>query len=127
MDNPCNGNPERIVYGRTPFDTYTAYLYVVNNGQRANPAAGADTGMVVYDSIQFRVVPPEPVLHEVKPDYVLSERNDTLSLAVSKLWLDTGAAALPSLRLSYPDTNGLQEESLHSNYKREIRSMQTTR
>lgn len=108
-NDPCNGHPDSIMYGRTPFGLYTARLFAVNNGRRGTPVFDATAGPVVYDSIRFCITPPEPVLHEVKPGYVLFERFDTISLAVSNLWLDSSAALRPALKLTW-DSLGIPKQ-----------------
>ncbi|HEX2957870.1 MAG TPA: hypothetical protein VHO70_13625 [Chitinispirillaceae bacterium] len=125
MNTPCNGNPDSVIYGRTSFGLYTAYLYVVNNGQRGTPVLDNTAAPVVYDSIQFKVVPPKPVLHEVRPDYVLENREDTLSLAVSNLWFKDSTARQLNVRLSYVDSVGTNRELYMPVDTTNIRPMRT--
>ncbi len=91
--DPCNANPDSLIRTVTPFGTYTAYVYAINNGQRAVPLPDPNDGSTwlpaIYDSVQFEVVPPEPTLHGVYPDYILRGRFDTLKLSVSDIWKDT--------------------------------------
>jgi predicted outer membrane repeat protein len=113
MNTPCNGQPDSVIYGRTPFGLYTAYLYVVNNGRRGTPVVDNSAAPVVYDSIQFKVVPPKPVLHEIRPDYILFDHDDTLSLAVSDLWINDSTEKPLTVRISYTDSLGV----IHDRYK----------
>lgn len=108
--DPCNGKPNSLVYEKTPFGTYKVNVYAINNGQRGRPVPDGTAGPVVYDSLFFKVVPPKPVLHGVSPRYVLSGRNDSLSLAVSGLWLDTNAALQPQACIQWTDLSGRKQE-----------------
>lgn len=110
--DPCNGNPDTMIIQRTPFDTYKLYLYAINNGKRNNPTNDS-SGYSVYDSVLFRVVPPRPVLHGVSPYYVLNGRQDSLSLAVSGLWIDSTASFMPAVKVRWIDKYGTPNQTLY--------------
>ncbi|HEX3020384.1 MAG TPA: LamG-like jellyroll fold domain-containing protein [Chitinispirillaceae bacterium] len=112
LADPCHGEPDNLVVQRTPFDTYQMYLYAVNNGKRRNPVYDTSGGFSVYDSLLFSVVPPRPVLHGVSPYYVLKGRQDTLSLAVSDLWLDSTALSWPGIKVRWYDKYGTEYDTI---------------
>ncbi len=103
MADPCHGESDSLVIRRTPFDTYKMYLYAINNGRRRNPVYDTTGGYAVYDSLLFRVIPPKPILHGISPHYILHGREDSLSLAVSNLWIDSTAAYRPGIRIRWYD------------------------
>ena len=99
--SPCDGNPDSLLRGRTPFGLYKVLLYALNNGRRreAVPDDGAGNASI-YDSLLFKVVPPKPIIHAVEPDYVLAMRYDTLTMRVSDLWnVDSAADLRPYVRV----------------------------
>lgn len=112
MADPCHGESDSLVIRRTPFDTYKMYLYAINNGRRRNPVYDTTGGYAVYDSLLFRVVPPKPILHGVSPHYILHGREDTLSLAVSDLWLDSASAYRPGIRIRWYDKLNAVHETI---------------
>lgn len=112
--DPCNGNPDALIRGRSPFGTYKARVYAINNGRRAVPVENGTAGSgCVYDSVYFRIMPPQPLLHSVTPDYLRDQARiyeDTLRLRVSGLWLEDGDT--PCVKLAWPG-----DSSTFTNYE----------
>jgi predicted outer membrane repeat protein len=113
-NNPCNGSPDDIVRGRTPLGLYKAYIYAINNGRRGTIEPNNPSGPgapAIYDSVWFRVVPAKPVLHDIKPRYVLNNYHDTLHLNVSGI--DT-LSYRPIIRMRYA---GKIMDSIHYSFQ----------
>ncbi|MDG5816200.1 choice-of-anchor Q domain-containing protein [Chitinispirillales bacterium ANBcel5] len=120
----CGGKPDELVRKRTPFEEYTAYVAVVNNGRRDVPVN--QPGPAVYDSVRFIVTPPRPLVHNISPDYIRKGKADTLSIAVSNIWKDTSDLRAEAVIGWYNDDGSVTEEKFDLQWNENLFKMDTT-
>ncbi|MFW5959968.1 MAG: hypothetical protein ACOCSE_02480, partial [Chitinivibrionales bacterium] len=105
--SPCDGKPDSLIRMRTPYGSYKVYVYAMNSGRRAVP--GQEPGASVIDSINFRVAPEAPVVHNVFPDRVINRgisNSDTISFAVNNIkGIDSGITPIAKVKWMDEDYN----------------------